>query len=53
MTVGETTKKYLVLVSRYPEKYYIDASNEDEAREKVLSQVNFSVWETLVEEEVN
>lgn len=48
--VTETQKKYVVLLTKYPEKFEVMASDEEEARAKARAQVNWSIWESTVEE---
>lgn len=50
MGVTEMQKKYVVLLTRYPEKFEVMASNEGEARAKARHKVNWSIWESIVEE---
>lgn len=43
-------KKYKVLITRYPVEIEVFAASIKDARMKAKEQVNFSVWESEVEE---
>jgi len=42
--------KYKVLLSRYPEEFIVEANNEEEAKQIAKNKVNYSIWESEVEE---
>ena len=41
--------KYEVLLTRYPERFTVEADSEEEARKIAVDQVDFSIWESEVE----
>jgi hypothetical protein len=43
-------KLYKVSLTRYPEEFEVFASSEEEAKRKAKEQINWSVWESEVEE---
>lgn len=43
-------KLYKVSLTRYPEEFEFFASSEEEAKRKAKDQINWSVWESEVEE---
>ena len=42
--------KYNVSLTRYPEEFEVEADTEEEAKNIAKSKVNYSVWESEVEE---
>jgi hypothetical protein len=44
------TKKYRVLLTRFPEEFEVDSTSEEEAVRKAKEVAGFSVWESEVEE---
>jgi hypothetical protein len=43
-------KTYEVSITRYPEVFVVEAENEEQARELAKKKVNYSIWESEVEE---
>jgi trimethylamine:corrinoid methyltransferase-like protein len=43
-------KKYEVELTKYPQKFTVMAKNKEEALDKAKNKVNWSVWESNVEE---
>lgn len=46
---SSTTTKFRVLLSKYPDEFYVDAENESDAVEMAKQKVRYSVWESIVE----
>ncbi len=48
--VKDKKKLYKVLLTRYPSGIEVEAKNQEEALQKAKKQIDFSVWESEVEE---
>jgi translation elongation factor EF-1beta len=43
-------KKYIVRLTKYPEEYEVEAENKEEAIKKAKEKIDYSVWDSEVEE---